>query len=286
MNFLEKSLFTTNAIRVAAALSPFWYTSGTLGPYFINTHFLYGSEKDANELLSFIDNNLNSQVSFVREIEKKVCDFYETNELFKNVIDVFYSLIKSNENFNECEYVTGGERRDWFFSPIIAKLSGKKHLYIFKSLDIYSLNEKITDIKGAKVAHIADLITQASSYERAWIPAIKKINGNFIYSASVVDRSQGGKEFLISHKIDCQSAVCVNDDFFTSAKENGVINKEQLVLIKQFAKDPDEYGKNFLIKYPEFFKASLRSSDKSTKSKAERCMKENPYKLDFKKLGF
>jgi hypothetical protein len=48
-------LFETNAVRVCPQDRPFWYTSGTIGPYYINTHFLYGSEEKANSLLKLID---------------------------------------------------------------------------------------------------------------------------------------------------------------------------------------------------------------------------------------
>ena len=55
MSDLTSYLFETNAIRFCEENKPFWYTSGKIGPYFINTHFVYGSEKDAVELL--ITNN-------------------------------------------------------------------------------------------------------------------------------------------------------------------------------------------------------------------------------------
>ena len=55
MSDLVSYLFETNAIRFCEENKPFWYTSGKIGPYFINTHFVYGSEKDAVELLAFID---------------------------------------------------------------------------------------------------------------------------------------------------------------------------------------------------------------------------------------
>ena len=34
------ALFETEAIRMAPADHPFWYTSGMLGPFYCNTHFL------------------------------------------------------------------------------------------------------------------------------------------------------------------------------------------------------------------------------------------------------
>ena len=39
-------LFETNAFRVCEENKPFWYTSGKIGPYFINADYLYGSEEN------------------------------------------------------------------------------------------------------------------------------------------------------------------------------------------------------------------------------------------------
>ena len=48
-------LFETDAVRVCPEGHPFWYTSGKLGPFYINTQFLYGSEAAANALLAVIE---------------------------------------------------------------------------------------------------------------------------------------------------------------------------------------------------------------------------------------
>ena len=48
-------LFETDAVRVCPEGQPFWYTSGKLGPFYINTQFLFGSEQAANELLAVIE---------------------------------------------------------------------------------------------------------------------------------------------------------------------------------------------------------------------------------------
>ena len=48
-------LFETDAVRVCPEGQPFWYTSGKLGPFYINTQFLYGSEAAANALLKTIE---------------------------------------------------------------------------------------------------------------------------------------------------------------------------------------------------------------------------------------
>jgi hypothetical protein len=167
MNYLEKALFDTGSIKIAPMEKQFWYTSGTIGPYFINTHFLFGSEKDANGLLDFIDKNISNKNVLTLELKKQVIEFYNSNKLYKTVIDYFISVLSNNEEFNECDFITGGERRDWFFSIITAHLTKKEHLYIFKDLSIFDENKQVSNISNKKVCHICDLVTQASSYKRA-----------------------------------------------------------------------------------------------------------------------
>ena len=87
MSDLVSYLFETKAIRFCAENKPFWYTSGKIGPYFINTHFVYGSEKDATELLSFIDECLSDKLSLPNKVFKKVLKQYQTNIIYKDVID-------------------------------------------------------------------------------------------------------------------------------------------------------------------------------------------------------
>ena len=55
MSDIQSYLFETNAVKFCEENNPFWYTSGKIGPYFINTHFLYGSEESAVDFLKFID---------------------------------------------------------------------------------------------------------------------------------------------------------------------------------------------------------------------------------------
>ncbi|MDE5830200.1 MAG: orotate phosphoribosyltransferase, partial [Clostridia bacterium] len=68
MSNLVSYLFQTNAFKVCPENKPFWYTSGKIGPYFINTHFLYGSEESSVEFLKFIDTEKENKL----EIPKKI----------------------------------------------------------------------------------------------------------------------------------------------------------------------------------------------------------------------
>ena len=55
---LVSLLFETKAFKVADENKPFWYTSGKLGPYFINVDYLYGCKEDSENLLKIIDDLL------------------------------------------------------------------------------------------------------------------------------------------------------------------------------------------------------------------------------------
>ena len=107
-------------------------------------------------------------------------------------------FLRNNIYTGNIDYVSGGERRDWFFSLMGAKKLGKPHITIYKDMSAVITEDGETreaeSISGARVLHIADLVTEASSYERAWIPAIKNICGRMTSTVVIVDRMQGGSE--------------------------------------------------------------------------------------------
>jgi len=98
MNIINELLFKTNAVRVAPAQEPFWYTSGKLGPFYINTHFLAKDEQTANEMLTYIENHNP------KEIEAKFENLYNTDSTYKTTID---ELIKVIENTTSTSYREG-----------------------------------------------------------------------------------------------------------------------------------------------------------------------------------
>ena len=62
---------------------------GKIGPYFVNGHFLYGSEKDANTLLDFINSELEStpKDEIPKNIFSNVLIQYENNETYATIIN-------------------------------------------------------------------------------------------------------------------------------------------------------------------------------------------------------
>ena len=101
MSNVVSYLFETNAIRFCEENKPFWYTSGKIGPYFINTHFIYGSEKDAVELLSFIDEALSDKMTLPKKVFDKVLKQYNENKIYQDVINYMKNYIEENIDVSE-----------------------------------------------------------------------------------------------------------------------------------------------------------------------------------------
>jgi orotate phosphoribosyltransferase len=281
-NNLLNWIFETFAIRISSHQKPFWYTSGTIGPYYINTHFLYGSEKKAIDLLSFIDNEKENKLTCPKKLLAKTYENYKSDDIYKGVIDEMCHFIKNNIELDDVDYISGGERRDWFFSLPISKILKKPHVTIYKDLDTvitYDDNiEHLKNLNGGKVLHIADLITEASSYERAWIPAIKEKGGQIQWSVVVVDRMQGGGELLLKNGIKSFSMINIDANFFKEVLAMGIINQEQFEMINEYLDNPKESMANFLKKNPDFLKESLASDSQDSK-RAKLCIEKDIYGL-------
>lgn len=259
---------------------------GKIGPYFVNGHFLYGSEKDANTLLDFINSELEStpKDEIPKNIFSNVLIQYENNETYATIINNLVSFIKSSISLDEVDYISGGERRDWYFSNIVAYLLKKPHITIYKDLSCclsnynFSENKIITKIEKKNVLHVADLLNQASSYLRAWIPAIENLGGQIKWSFVCIDRNQGGTEKLEDKNIKSFSLMNINSDLFNEALKLGTITESQLDMLLKFTKDPDNTMRKFLIEHPEFLENALNSDEKTAK-RAKLCIESDLYNL-------
>jgi len=279
---LIKALFDTKAIRVCPANEPFWYTSGKIGPYYVNTHFLYGSEEKANSLLQVIDSVKDKKEECTGILHELVMKNYNDDMTYKAAIDALIEAIRNTVPDNDYDFISGGERRDWFFSVACASLLGKPHITIFKDMDAYIFkngkSEKLTSLNGARVLHIADLITSASSYERAWIPAISNTGGNMKYSFVIIDRLQGGSELLQKLGVKSNALVGMDKGIFREAYDKECIDQEQLEMVLNYMEDPDKFMGEFFISNPDFIKNAL-NSDEKTAYRARLCIEKGYCKI-------
>lgn len=108
MNDLMSLLFETNAFQICKENEPFIYTSGKIGPYFINTQFLYGSRQSSQEFLDFTNLQLEtvSKNLIPASLFQKVFEQYENNPIYKTVMNTLKDFIKSKTNLSEIDYIS------------------------------------------------------------------------------------------------------------------------------------------------------------------------------------
>ena len=161
----------------------------------------------------------------------------------------------------------------------------KPHISIYKDLNAVVSDSKFKEtkdlekIEDKKVLHIADLVTVASSYIRAWIPAIENFGAKMCWSCVVVDRMQCGTEKIKEKGILPLSLVQVDKSLFAKAVEMNVINKAQQKMLNEFFENPDETMKQFLINHPEFIENALNSDEKTAK-RAKLLVDNNLYGIN------
>lgn len=273
-----EALFETKAVRVAPENQPFWYTSGRLGPFFINTHFLLENEAAAGEVLKRIEKAIaDNKLTAPEEIFDMMLAYYNKGGTFKMVSD----KLAEEASKLDFDYISGGERRDYFFSMMPAYLLKKPHLTIYKDMtSVYSecidgpaVDVKDIDLKGKKALHIADLITEASSYERAWIPVIRGLGSDITDTVAVVDRHQNGREVLKGLGVELHALTGINEELFDEAKANGVINDAQKDMIMHFLENPADYMTAFLKANPGFIDAEIAKGGKN-KERAELAIEK------------
>ena len=271
-------LFLTNAVRVAPADTPFWYTSGKLGPFYINTHFLVKDEEEAVRMLKVIEDAASEdKLTAPGKIFSEFMKLYNSSVTFKRVTD---ALVDAAAKY-DFDIISGGERRDFFFSMLPAHILGKPHITIYKDLTAVRTDPEFNNAKilndnslsGKKVLHIADLITEASSYERAWIPVIRRLGAEISDTIAVVDRHQNGRAVLKSLGVEMETLTGIDRALFDEALANGYINDDQHDLVMRFLDSPDDYMKSFLESHPDFIKEQIALGGKA-KERAELAIEK------------
>ncbi len=278
---LVRALLETEALRLAPAGSVFWYTSGTVGPYYINTENLYGGPAAAADLLAFIDvEKANPRFAF--DLRARVLRQYEQNAIYRHVVDALVARAQDALG-GEIDAVSGGERRDWFFSLSVAECLGKPNLLIFKNRKkvLFDGEQVSADgVAGLRTLHVADLVTEASSYFRDWIPLVGEGGGQIVYSANVVDRGQGGIEALCEKGVPSSALLRVDEALFARLLEVGHINAAQAELLTAYYRDPHAAMRAFLVEHPHFLQAALQAEDARTRERAQRLVDEDLYGLN------
>ena len=282
---LVSLLFETKAFKVADENKPFWYTSGKLGPYFINVDYLYGSKEDSESLLKIIDELLlnEDKENIPSILFEYVNKHYEENKIFKTTIDKLVAFIEKKINIDSIDYISGGERRDWFFSILVAYLLGKPHITIYKDLTTvvstcdFEETTLIDSLVGKNIFHVTDLLNTASSFERAWVPAITKLGSIMQWAIYPVDRNQGGDKCLENLQVAPLSLITLNEELFEIAFNKGIISENQKNILNKYFEDPEKTMQEFINSHPTFINDVITNGDEKSAKRAKLCLEKGWY---------
>ena len=126
-------LFETDAVRVCPEGQPFWYTSGKLGPFYINTQFLYGSEAAANALLSVIEQACaGDKLAFYGRVYGEIEKQLAACPIYRQLIDLMTEAARKMD----VDFISGGERRDFFHGEVMQH--GQNVLFVFGKVKIHN----------------------------------------------------------------------------------------------------------------------------------------------------
>ena len=280
---LVEALIRSEALRIAPSDQVFWYTSGTIGPYYINTHYLLGGPATAEDFLSFIDADTDTE-GFAAQVGARLESVYQVDEGYRAVVDALVDRARQVVREKRGNCISGGERRDWFFSPIVACELGLPHLYIYKDLSAVlqhpdGSTEPAPDLGEVRALHVADLVTEASSYSRAWVPVVRQGGGEMIYALNVIDRAQGGSEALAALNVEAGCLLRVDEELFVTLLERGLIDARQRDGLTAYFRDPEGAMRSFLTAHPLFLQESLAAEDSRVAQRARLLVERDPYDL-------
>ena len=170
---------------------------------------------------------------------------YLQDPIFHSVIDAMVRVASQLT----ADVISGGERRDFYFSLLLADLLDKPHLSIFKNgscvLTRIAQGESATiapglngALAGLQCLHVADIVTKAASFTRAWLPVIQSLGATMPSALVVIDRNQGGKDALAEAGVSLHALADVDDGLFMSAREAGILTNGQYETVKAFNADP------------------------------------------------
>ena len=272
-------LFDTDAVRVCPEGRPYWYTSGKLGPFYINTHFLCGGEEASQGLLHDIEAEASRRpIGLPGVIGDKLHALAQADERYGRLIVKLVEQAKNAQSAEGIDAISGGERRDFFFSLPVARAMRLPHVSILKNQFTVCSDGKSNVaaatremLEGKRMLHVADLVTEASSFARAWIPAVERLGARIVSALAVVDRDQGGREALEKAGIPLRALVQVDASLFDGAAAQGKLTAAQCGMARDFLASPEGFMSGFLRDHPNFLQEQIALGGRA-KERAERCI--------------
>lgn len=277
---LLRLVFSSNAVSIwDNKKGPvFWYAAGVPGPFYVNTEKLIGEEAAGNLLaqISNIVQKVGSIEEKAEEIYSLVMEEYWKNTVFQRIVA---TMVDSNKSFEDYSCVSGGERRDWFFSIPFAHETEKDHMFIFKDQSVFRRGfEQAMLQPGANVLHVSDLIHNAASYFDNWVPALEGNDLNVIGTVSVINRGRAGLDKLDEAGVKNHSLKGIDLGFFKDLRDGELISAAVFDELDLYFQSREAWAKKYILSNPDLF--DVGSLDGKSKERLKFFVTEDPWNLE------
>ena len=277
-------LFSTQAVSIwNNGKGPvFWYAAGVPGPFYVNTEKVVGAAV-AETLLAEISRivaDAGSLKEKVEAVQDVVMSEYARNGNFQKMVRTLVK--KARAQFGDAyNCISGGERRDWFFSIPFAHESKLDHIFLFKDQSIYAKPAGTSASGLAKVLHVADLINNAASYFDNWLPALEKHGLQMAGTACLITRGAAGVDKLKERGIPVCSLKTIDKGFFEELLKIGLIKKETFEELSLYFKAKEDWARQYILSKPDLLKAN--DLDSKSKERFKSFVEKDPWKLGLAK---
>lgn len=285
---LLERLIRTEAIQVRTSASdaPFWYTSGRPGPFYINVEKIAGQHAVA-QILEKINGILISEDSAsvkAKQVWDLISARLEADQDYQEAMSLVVDFYRDG-NTPLPAFISGGERRDWFFSIPFSQLLKAPHLFLLKNggywlLDAYGKPlEQSVSLTGQPVLHVADIINTASSYLRYWLPSLQSLRADFKETLTVAVRSHDGVQALESQGVRVRTPLLMDLSVFSNAKEMNLINSFSYQDIKLYLESPKEWVRVLLQTQGERLIENFATASNLDRSRVQAFVSQDPYQI-------
>jgi orotate phosphoribosyltransferase len=278
---LTAVIFSTKAVSIwNNAKGPvFWYAAGVPGPFYVNTEKLIGTEAAERLLaqISKIVDEADTPKQKADKVESVVMAEYNSNITFQKIIATMIrdSIAQFGSAYNT---VSGGERRDWFFSIPFAIESGLDHIYLFKDGSIHTKHHGTPKPHiQPKVLHVADLINNAASYIDKWIPILKSNDLAMAGTACVINRGTAGIDKLKEVGIDTCSLKTIDKSFFDDLSAIKLIEESVAQEINLYFVSKEDWARKYILSKPDLI--GKEKLDAKSKERLQSFLENDPWNL-------
>lgn len=285
---LLERLIRTEAIQVrtAAEDAPFWYTSGRPGPFYINVEKIAGQNAVAaileqiNQILVSSDSSTVKAQQVWRLISNRLDADPEYREVMALLVDFYRSGTTS-----EPAFISGGERRDWFFSIPFSQMLHVPHLFLLKKGGYWLLDSngqpivQAVSIANQEVLHVADIINTASSYIRYWVPNLHELNAQFKETLTVAVRNEEGVQALEAKGVRVRTPLRMDLAVFAEAHRLNLINSFSFQDIELFLTSPADWTRELLRSSSTLLLNRFEQMPSLDQSRMQSFVTADPYQL-------